>query len=87
MSLIFFCTAAETVSKGLEKGTEKAGALMHRTSNLIKEKVTPQEEPTKIHPRVQEHMHHAKQASVVAVTVSEYVSRYIDVLHRNYDSN
>lgn len=78
------CVAAEWISWGLEKGSEKAGQLMKKGSTLIQEKVNPQEEPSKIDPRAQQGVYYARQATGAAVKVSGYISKL--ALHPDFYS-
>ena len=67
--------AGEWISWGLGKGAEKAGVLMKKGSDLLQEKLKPEDKPSEIDPRAQQGVYYARQATGAAVKVSGFVGK------------
>ena len=74
--------AGEWISWGLGKGAEKAGVLMKKGSDLLQEKLKPEDKPSEIDPRAQQGVYYARQATGAAVKVSGFVGKCIGRINR-----
>lgn len=66
-------TAAEYISWGVEKGAEKAGGLLRMGSEKLRARLSPEETPKNIDPKVQKGIQYVRVGSHVAVKVSSFI--------------
>lgn len=72
-----FCPVAEYVSWGVEKGAEKAGILIKKGSEKIRARLTPDENPKHVDPRVQKGIQYVRVGSHAAVRVSSFIGEQL----------
>ncbi|KAK3099321.1 hypothetical protein FSP39_002607 [Pinctada imbricata] len=65
--------ASEWISWGVGKGSEKASSLFRAGSEKIKARLTPEDKPANVDPKVQKSIEYARKGTHVAVTVSSFL--------------
>ncbi|CAG5873103.1 unnamed protein product [Menidia menidia] len=66
-------TGATRLSESLAKGAEATGSFIHRGAAKIRDRITPEDSPSEVSPRVTKGLHVAKQATGGAVRVSQFI--------------
>ena len=73
----FTFLAAEWLAWGLGKGAEKTGELMKKGSGKLQETLKPEDEESKIDPRLQKGAHYARQATGHAAQATGFLGEII----------
>lgn len=66
-------TAAEYISWGVGKGAEKAGGLIKMGSEKLRARLSPEDNPKHVDPRVQKGIQYVRVGSHAAVKVSSFI--------------
>ncbi|KAM4545686.1 spartin a isoform 2-T2 [Odontesthes bonariensis] len=66
-------SGATRLSESLAKGAEATGRVIHKGAAKIRDRITPEDTPSEVSPRVTKGLHVAKQATGGAVRVSQFL--------------
>ncbi|XP_072231151.1 spartin a isoform X2 [Leuresthes tenuis] len=66
-------SGATRLSESLAKGAEATGRVIHKRAAKIRDRITPEDTPSEVSPRVTKGLHVAKQATGGAVRVSQFL--------------
>ena len=74
--LNLFILAAEYISWGVEKGAKMTGNLIKAGSEKLRARLSPEDQPKAIDPRVQKGIQYVRVGSHAAVKVSSYIGEF-----------
>ncbi len=72
---MFLYLGATKLSEEFVKGAEATGRAIHKGAAKIRDRITPEETPSEVSPRVSKGLEVAKQASGGAVRVSKFLGK------------
>lgn len=73
--------AAEWISWGFTKGAEKTGEFVKYGSEKWRQHMEPEQEPSKINPKVQKGAQCVRSATGSAVKISEYLGKCVNNIY------